>query len=224
MVKQLRSSVLVVLTAVGLSACGEKPPLHHEEFLYSSIGNSDVLGVGAFPLSNGYTFRIQSELRDLGRDVIHLPVGVPGMTTERVTDTVRRAVDGGLSSEFVTVWVGASDVIDGVPIETFSQALKELLFLLQDEMEAYVIIANLPPMHSFPSLVEEPQPEVTEQRIGQFNAIIDTEALARGIPLIDLSEGTLSDHLVVDFDGLHPDDEGHERLAKLFMNAIRPEL
>lgn len=224
MVKQLRWSVLVVLTAVGLSACGGKPPLHHEEFLYSSVGNSDVLGVGAFPLSNGYTFRIQSELRDLGRDVIHLPVGVPGTNTDRITETVRKAVDGGLTSEFATVWVGASDVIDGVPVETFSESFKELLFLLQDEMEAYVIIANLPPMHTFSGLVEEPQPEVTEQRIGQFNAIINSDARERGIPVIDLADGALSDHLVVDFDGLHPDDEGHERLAKLFMNAIRPEL
>jgi len=193
--------IFVLLVALLMSGCSKKPPLHHEEFLYSAVGTSGILGVGAFPLANGYTFRIQNELKDQGRNVALFQIGVPGANTDIIADAVGKAVERGLETEFVTVWVGANDLIDGVPLETFSLELHRLLTFLQDDMEAYVVIANLPALQTFPNFLEEPVPEVSNQ-----------------------FDDAVGANLVVDFDGLHPDDQGHERLANLFMNIIRPDL
>ena len=210
--------------ALIVTGCVEKPPLHHQGFLYSAIGASDVFGVGAFPLANGYTFRIQSELQDQGRNVSLFEVGIPGANTDIIADAVGRAAGNGLRTEFATLWVGANDLINGVPLETFALDLHRLLTVLQERMGAYVVIANLPALQSLPDFVTDPVPEVTEGRVLQFNAVISAQAATRGIPVVNLADDAILDHLVVDFDGLHPDDEGHERMAKLFMNVIRPVL
>lgn len=216
--------ILLFLLALVVGGCADKPPLHHEEFLYSSVGTGGMLGVGAFPLTNGYTFRIQSELKDRGRNVSLFQIGIPGANTDIVADAVGKAADRGLTTEFATVWVGANDLINGVPAQTFSDELHRLLTYLQDDMGAFVIIANLPALQAFPKFTEEPVPEVSNQRVSQFNAIITSQAVARNLPVVNLVDDAVSSNLVVDFDGLHPDDQGHERLANLFMNIIRPAL
>jgi lysophospholipase L1-like esterase len=201
-----------------------KAPLGHDKFVYNAIGASDVLGVGAFPLADGYTFRIQGELQDQGREVALVSIGVPAANTDIIADIVEAAVENGLNAELATVWVGANDLINGIPVETFALELDALLSLLQEGMSAYVVLANLPSLPDLPGFVEAPLPEVTNERIRQYNTIIENHAAAREIPLVDLSDDAIEALLVSDFDGFHPDDDGHERLAKLFMNVIRPAL
>ncbi|MEZ5932320.1 MAG: GDSL-type esterase/lipase family protein [Alphaproteobacteria bacterium] len=216
---------LAVMAALALAACSSnRPPLHHQDFLYSAVGTSGVLGVGAFPLANGYSFRVRSELQDQGRSVALFQIGIPGANTDIIADAVEKAARHGLDAELATVWVGGNDLINGVPLETFAAELNGLLTALQDQMGAYVVIANLPALQALPDFVSEPVPEVTEQRVLQFNAVISAQAATRGIPVVDLSNDAVVEHLVVDFDGLHPDEDGHERLANLFMKAIRPVL
>lgn len=221
--KQLRYAMLGALVAIGIAGCA-KQPLYHQNFLYTAVGTSDVLGVGAFPLSNGYTFRIQRELRERGRNAAIIQAGVPGANADIVANNLRKATDNGLDAEFATVWVGANDLINGVPAQTFAESLNELLSLLQDEIGAYVVIANLPQMQNFPNYLQEPVTEVSEQRVAQFNGVINGQAIARGITVVNLADDGISDNLAIDFDGLHPDDSGHERLSQLFMNVIRPDL
>lgn len=216
--------LFLLLGALVMSGCSEKAPLAHEKLVYNAIGTSDSLGVGAFPLADGYTFRIQDELKDQGRNVALFHIALPGANTDLVASAVQTAVDSGLNAELATVWVGANDLINGVPVETFALDLDSLLTSVQEEMEAYVILANIPSLPDLPSFVEEPLPEVTAERVDKYNTVIENQAKARGIPVVDLADDTIDGHLVNDFDGIHPDDDGHERLAKLFMNIIRPVL
>lgn len=214
----------LLLCALCISGCSEKVPLGEEKFVYSAIGTSDSLGVGAFPLTDGYTFRIQDELKDQGRNVALFHIGLPGANTDIIASAVQTAVESGLETELATVWVGANDLIDGVPVETFALDLHNLLSSVQEDMAAYVVIANIPSLPDLPSFVEQPLPEVTADRVAQYNTVIRNQATARSIPIVDLTDDTIVAHLVNDFDGVHPDDDGHERLAKLFMNMIRPML
>ncbi len=216
-------SPLLLATFV-LSGCSEKAPLGHEKLVYNAIGTSDSLGVGAFPLADGYTFRIQDELRAQGRNVALFHIGLPGANTDIIANAVQSAVDNGLEVELATVWVGANDLINGVPVETFALNLHNLLSSVQEELNAYIILANIPSLPDLPSFIEEPLPEVTADRVDQYNTVIRNQANARGISVVDLTDDAISAHLVHDFDGLHPDDDGHERLAMLFMNMIRPML
>jgi len=215
-------SLLVVMLMI--SACAEKMPLGHDKLVYNAVGSSDSLGVGAFPLADGYTFRIQDELKDQGRNVALFHIGIPGANTDLIANAAKTAADRGVSAELATIWVGANDLVNGVPVETFALDLHHLLVAVQEDMEAYVVLANIPSLPDLPSFIEAPLPEVTEERVARFNTVIKNQATARGIPIVDLSEAGIDGHLVNDFDGLHPDDDGHERLAKLFMNAIRPAL
>ncbi|MGI9500506.1 MAG: SGNH/GDSL hydrolase family protein [Geminicoccaceae bacterium] len=222
--KQSRLGLLLVLGAFVMSGCSKPPPLGHEKLVYHAIGSSDTLGVGAFPLSNGYTFRIQDELKDQGRNVALFQISIPAANTDIIADAVQTAADNGSNAELATVWVGANDLINGVPVESFAAELEALLSSLQDDMEAYVIVANLPLLPDLPGFAEEPIPEVTHERVRQFNTVIEEKAAERQIPVIDLTGDAIDSHLVNDFDGIHPDDDGHERMAKLFMNYIRPAL
>jgi lysophospholipase L1-like esterase len=216
--------MIAFLGVLLVQACSSKPPLHHQDLLYSAVGTSGILGVGAFPLSDGCIFRIQSDLRERGRNVSLVQIGAPGTNTDIVSDAVAKAADKGLEVEFATVWVGANDLVRGVPIETLAAGLKALLTMLQNDMDAYVVIANLPPMPNFPNFIEAPNSEITAQRVTQYNTVIAAQAIELGIPVVDLADDARITHLVIDFDGFHPDDEGHERLAKLFINVIRPVL
>ena len=215
---------VILLGGLVLSGCGGKAPLEREKFVYSAIGGSASLGVGAFPLSDGYTFRIQDELKDQGRNVALFHIGLPGANTDIIASAVETAADNGMEAELATVWVGAHDLINGVPVETFALALHSLLSSVQDEMEAYVILANIPSLPDLPNFIEEPLPEVNAERVDQFNTVIKNQASARDIPVVDLANDAIIGNLVNDFDGIHPDDEGHERLSMLFMNMIRPLL
>lgn len=216
--------LLFIIGMLALAGCSNKGPLGDEKLVYSAIGTSDSLGVGAFPLADGYTFRIQDELRDQGKNVALFPIAIPGANTDLVVNAVQSAVDKGFDAELATVWVGSNDLINGVPVETFAFELNTLLTAVQDDMDAFVILANIPSLPDLQTFVEEPTPEVTEDRVNKFNTVISNQARARGIPVIDLTDDSIDGHLVSDFDGIHPDDDGHERMAKLFMTAIRPAL
>lgn len=220
----LGRNLALLLGTLVVNACAEKAPLYQEKLVYNAIGASDSLGVGAFPLSDGYTFRIQDELKDQGRNVALFHIGIPGANTDIIANAAKTAAERGVSAELATIWVGANDLVSGVPVETFALDLHNLLSAVQEDMQAYVILANIPPLPEFPSFIEDPSPEVTEDRVAQYNTVIKNQALARGIPIVDLSNDTIDGHLVNDFDGLHPDDDGHERLAQLFMKMIRPVL
>lgn len=215
---------LLLLSALVLGGCGKNAPLGHEKFVYNAIGASDILGVGAFPLTDGYTFRIQDELKDQGRNVALFHIGLPSANTDIIANAVQMAANNGLRAELATVWVGTNDLVNGVPAETFALHLHHLLSSVQEEMGAYVVLANIPSLPDLPSFIEKSLPEVTTDRVDQFNAVIKNQATARGISVVDLTEDTIGGNLVSDFDGVHPDDDGHERLAKLFLNKIRPML
>ena len=217
-------TLLLIFGMLALAGCSDKGPLGDEKIVYSAIGSSDSLGVGAFPLADGYTFRIQDELKDQGKNVALFPIAIPGANTDLVVNAVQSAVDKGFDAELATVWVGANDLINGVPVESFALDLNTLLGTVQDDMKAYVILANVPSLPDLQSFVDQPTPEVTEERVSQYNAVIRNQARARGIPVIDLTDESINGRLVSDFDGIHPDDDGHERIAKMFMTVIRPEL
>lgn len=214
----------LLLPACMMSACADKPPLHHEKLVYNAVGGSDVLGVGAFPLADGYAFRIQDELKDQGRSVALFPIAIPGANTDIIANAAKIAADRGVTAELATVWVGGNDLVNGIPVETFSMELFNLLTTVQEDMGAYVILANIPSLPDLQSFIDEPLAEVTADRVAKYNTVIKNQANARGIPIVDLSDHAIDEHLINDFDGLHPDDDGHERLATMFINLIRPDL
>lgn len=220
---RLAKTTIALAFLLGLGGCAGGL-LDEDEMVYVAVGASDAFGVGAIPVTNGYVFEIRDDLEDRGRDIALVNLGIPGANTDRIDSAVRVFQRTGVTAELVTVWVGANDLIDGVEVDDFADALQELLRRLQGGMEAFVVMANLPDLTKLPRFESDPDPDVTAKRVAAFNAVITAEADERGIPLVDLLAQGIEDDLVSDIDGFHPNNAGHDRIAELFLDVILDEL
>jgi lysophospholipase L1-like esterase len=221
--KRFIAATTMLILALGLGGCA-RGLLDQDEMVYVAVGASDAFGVGAIPITNGYVFEIRDELENRGRDVALVNLGLPGANPDRIDNAVRIFQRTGVTADLVTVWVGANDLIAGVPVDAFADELDELLDRLQSSMEAFVVMANLPDLTDLPRFEDQPDPDVTAQRVADFNAVITAEAAERSIPLVDLFSIGIEDDLVSDLDGFHPNNEGHQRIADLFLDIILDEL
>ena len=214
------SSALIAFVLVGCAG----GLLDEDEMVYVAVGASDAFGVGAIPITNGYVFEIRDALEENGRDIALANLGIPGANTDRIDRGVQIFQRTGVTADLVTVWVGANDLIDGVEVDDFADELQQLLNRLQGGMEAFVVMANLPELTNLPRFQAEPDADVTEERVESFNAVINAEAEERNIPLLDLFAEPIEEDLVSDLDGFHPNNDGHQRIAELFLTVILDEL
>jgi acyl-CoA thioesterase-1 len=124
----------------------------------------------------------------------------------------------------VTLWTGPNDVIRGDDPEDFESDLGDILAQLHDETDAVIVVANIPELTELPRFEEEPDPDVTEQRIEAFNQAIERQAGEFDASVVDLHEEGIEDDLVSDVDGFHANNEGHQRIAERFLEVISPKL
>jgi len=157
-------------------------------------------------------------LRNLGRLAAELD------EIKAAVDILLSEIGSGLvgNPDLITIWVGANDIISGVNPEEFESNLESILVQLFAETTAFKVIANIPDLTQLPRFIENPSDNVTIERISAFNAIIESLAVEFDIPLVDLFAEPIDDMLVSQ-DGFHPSNEGHQRIANLFLQKILPE-
>jgi len=195
---------------------------------YVAIGASDAVGIGAFPLRKGYVYRIRDKLEDESFDVDLKNLGIPAAETDIIREVVEFFLSGiklGFvdDPDLVTIWLGANDIISGVDPTDFESELEALLQELFDKTTACIVIANIPDLTQLPRFVENPSNNVTIERVNSFNGIIESLAQDFGIPVVDLFAEGIMDSEVSDFDGFHPNNGGHKRIAELFLEIILPK-
>jgi hypothetical protein len=134
------------------------------DLLYFAIGSSDVLGIGAEPITDGYAFRIEDALENEAGDVQLVLAAVPGANVGPIHDAVQLALRAAPEPDLATVWVGANDLIGGADPEDFALALDQLLDDLE-ETDALVAIADIPDLTELPRFRDDPDPDVTGVRI-----------------------------------------------------------
>lgn len=193
------------------------------DLVYLAIGASDAVGIGATPITNGYVYQVADGLEQDGTDVRLVNLGVPDAELDLLLDVAQGALRLGPEPDVATVWVGANDLIEDVGVEEFAQNLDQLLDDLE-ETGALVAIADIPDLTQLPRFRDNPDPDVTGERIAAFNEAIRQEAEEHGAVLVRLSGEPVEDRFVSDADGFHPNDLGHERIAELFLDALEPEL
>jgi len=213
-------AALVLLLVFSLSGCGSSSS--GNDIRYVAIGASDATGIGAFPPTDGYVFRIDDGLDSNCGGAQLFNLGIPGADADTIVDIELPAATQ-LEPDLVTVFVGGNDLVGGRDLQSFRADLADLLQTLAVDTGATVFIANLPDLTILPRFQEDPNPNVTSTRVIEFNFIIETEADASGAILVDLSNSPLSDVLVSD-DGFHPSNEGHEKIAEEFLARIIPRL
>jgi lysophospholipase L1-like esterase len=224
--KPLRLVMIVCVVAglLGSVACASAPKERKISFVYLALGASDATGVGAIPLTEGYVYLIKAELDKRMPGVALLNLGIPGARIDLIKEQVRVAAQTGVKANLVTLWTGGNDLVHGDDPRVFQQDLHFLLTTLKDKISKVIVVANLPDMTQLPRFRKEPSRNVTIERIRAFNQAIEQESRAANARLVNLFAEPVTDELVFDLDGFHPNNAGHRRIAQLFLSVILPTL
>jgi acyl-CoA thioesterase-1 len=184
------------------------------------MGASDAVGIGAFPLDNGYVYRVRDGLKARANTVDLYNLGVSGKRISYIESTELPAALI-FEPDVVTIWAGPNDVVHGITVEGFEASLIRVLSQLRQSTSAVIVIANVPDMTKVPRFMIDPDSDVTGQRIAAYNDAIARQAAVYSVPVVDLfGGGYATDWNYVSIDGFHPNNEGHAKIAELFLDVI----
>jgi acyl-CoA thioesterase-1 len=218
------SLVTLAVSGASLAGCASAPPEPPDRIIYLALGASDAAGVGADPITRGYVFRIVEELDERVDQAFLANLGVPGANTEQLDQALALFLSSEVEPDLVTVWTGANDVIQGRDADDFEGELEGIFERLRDRTDDVIVAANIPDLTQLPRFQEDPDDDVTRERIEEFNQAIAEQAEDHDMLLVDLYSEPVEDDLVSDRDGFHPNNEGHRRIADEFLEVILPAL
>jgi lysophospholipase L1-like esterase len=217
----------MALAGLGLAGCGGRGAAGiagRDTVIYAALGASDAVGIGAEPLTRGYVYRIRDGLDVRLKTVNLINLGIPGAEIDRIAETARIFLQARARPDIVTLWTGANDVIAGRLVGDFEPDLGNLLARLRADTDAVIVAADVPDLTRLPRFRVNPPPAVTAERVRVFNAAIARQAARYRVPLVPLFAQPIESELVSDADGFHPSNEGHARIAQLFLDTLLPEL
>ena len=222
-----RICAFVVFLCSGLSGCDQDSPTSPQYFarlVYVAMGASDAVGIGAFPLEKGYVYQIRDGLKSRANEVVLYNLGVSGKRTDYLESTELPTAIA-LQPHVITLWAGPNDLIHGVDAATFEHSLATILTQLRQSTSALIVLANLPDLTILPRFLLDPDPDVTVDRVSAFNLAIARQAEAYAVPLVDLyAGGYASNWDYVSLDGFHPSNEGHAKIAELYLEILLKSL
>lgn len=207
-----------------LSACANLQQERKIEFVYLALGGSDVIGVGATPLTEGYVYLLNADLQQRIPGTFLITLSLPGARIDSLNEQVQLAKHFRGEADLATVWIGANDLADGDDPSRFQSDLRQLLRTLQSSVSTVVVIANIPDLTKIAGLHATPNPAVTLERVKAFNRVIAIEAPYVNASVVNVFDESSSDDFAFDADGFHPTRAGHQRMASLFRKTILERL
>ena len=187
---------------------------------YVALGASDAFGIGATPLTRGYVYRIKDGFEDRGRKVDLINLGIPTANIPAIKKTAKKVLKRDKEIDLVTIWTGANDLIAGDDVGEFEEDLEGILSRLRSKSNAFVVIMNLPDLTQIKRFREDPDKHVTVERVTAFNQAISRQAQKYNVPIVDFFKAAPGDMLVSKQDGFHPNNDGHQKIADLFLQII----
>jgi len=217
-----RLSSLIIIFFLLVSGCGggsDESSIH-----YAALGASDVVGIGATPLTNGYVYLIRDSIEQQRGETVHLEnLGIPGADVGTIREVSIEILKRSSTPNLVTISTGANDVIQGDSVTSFEKQLQRLLSDVRSlAPNSTIAVATVPNLLEIPRFRDNPDRDVTENRLSSFNAAISRQAAASSALLVDLYAVPLSDSLVSEIDGFHPSDAGHRVIADQFLAVLAP--
>lgn len=198
-----------------------------ESIRYVALGDSYTIGTGLQDESQNFPSLLARRLTgETGMDVALVNLGVNGYTT---SDLIREElpVARGLAPEYVTILIGANDVVQGsdegdyqTRLGTIYDALVELAHPATN-----IIALSTPDFSALPGAAPFGTARDLRRRIDAFNQVARSEATARGFHYADISaisreEGRGRDWLAG--DGLHPGPAQHQAIADRLWTLLAP--
>jgi acyl-CoA thioesterase-1 len=218
-------AMLVMIIHVGCGgSSGGGSESGGDPIAYAALGASDVVGVGATPLTNGYVYLLKGSLEnETGKSVDLENLGIPGAQIKQIKNIEVEILKRSAQPDLITLSTGANDLIAGDNVRSFESGLGEVLSELRGiSPSAIIAISNLPDLTKLPRFQEDPDRDVTESRVRAFNAAITRQATRYNAVLVDLYSVPLQDSFVNEVDGFHPSDAGHRAIADAFLSALQP--
>jgi acyl-CoA thioesterase-1 len=193
---------------------------------YAALGASDVTGVGAVPITNGYVYLIEDGIQqETNKGVALENLGIPGAQISAIQSVEVEILKRSGQPDVITLSTGANDLIAGDSIDGFERKLGELLSDLRSiSPNAILAVSNLPDLTQLERFRERPDRDVTLARVQGYNRAIARQVSAARALLVDLYSVPLNDSLVSDVDGFHPSNAGHRAIANAFLAVINPYL
>lgn len=224
--------ILTLLTSLFIASCAsssddddikEGPANALPAVNYVALGASDAFGIGASPITRGYVYRIKDGFEDRGRKVNLLNLGIPTADIPAIKKTAKAALKRDTEIDLVTIWTGANDLIGGNDVGEFEEDLESMLARLRDKSNAFIVIMNLPDLTQIKKFREDPDRDVTVERVTAFNQAITRQAQKYKVPIVDFFNAQPGDMLVSKKDGFHPNNDGHQKIADLYLQIILPQ-
>ncbi len=224
---------IMLLCLLTLTACSQPRTAVHNgqssasaarqttQLTYVAIGASETFGIGT---DAPYIQNWASDLAmKLGSQVHFIDLGVPGILIHQALQVeVPVAVDA--HPNVITVWLAVNDIIQNVPVSSYTQDLDLLLSRLQAAApSARIAVANVPDLTLLPYFDTYDQQQLQTQ-VSAYNTAIASVVSRHHVILVDIYQRwqEISQHPeYISNDGLHPSALGYARLAELFYEALQ---
>lgn len=210
-------------------------PIPPSAFRYAAMGASESMGAGASPPSRGWVYLVAGRLKQRFPAVAVRNFADGGKTTEHAR-TVQLPKVLEFQPDLVTYAAGLNDLQYGLPVETAKANTEYVLRELQARSHAKVVMASVSVGNRLPLLqVNVPKlrlrrANLSPERVAAFNAAFRELADRYGAVLADLGEilpesaGTQEVESLFSYDGVHPNNKGHARMADVFWPKIETAL
>lgn len=204
-------------------------------FTFAALGASDAVGAGASPPSQAYVYLLAKKLRARYECVSVHNLAQSGKTTANVRkDQLPQAL--ALKPDLVVFSAGLNDLQYGVPTAELKANVEYVLKELREHTPARVVMTRLsvagylPLMQANIPKLRERRQNLSPQRIAEFNAVFDELAARYHTVLVDIGSIITPDmsgediDALFSYDGVHPNNEGHARIAELFWKGVEQAL
>lgn len=192
-------------------------------YVYVSLGDSTVQGLGATNQSRTYPGIIFHALKETHKDAVWHNLGRQEF---RVIDVINERLDKAiaLNPNLITISVGANDIRYRTRTNKFSKDLEVLLTRLKKETNAEIVMNNIPDFSLTPAVPKNLK-SYTRLAVWRFNRVITAKTKKAGIVLVDLH--LLSKIYAKNYpetiapDGFHPTDFGYAIWANTILGQIQ---
>lgn len=214
-----KHGVSLLLSVAMTVACTSMP---NEHVSYVAIGDSYTEGTGVAS-SDAWPTLLVNDLANEGYDIdLTANLGKSGWTSADALEAqLPRFIE--LNPDFATLFIGANDVFQNVPLERFESNLVMLIEGMLSSLPSNdrLVIMTIPDYSLTPAGMVYGRGRDIAAELDAFNGVIESIADEYDLHVADIhdtSKKFVFDIGLISEDKLHPSERGHE----LWLETIKP--
>jgi len=158
-------------------------------------------------------------------------IGNPSVTGYTTQDLIDKELPlfYRLQPDFVTLFIGVNDYVQGKDLAHFSKNLRFILDHIQNanDKTCKIILITIPDYSVTPSGTQYAKGRNVREGISEYNTFIKEEATRRGLEVVDIFPSALKmqqDASLISEDGLHPSAKEYANWEKLIFPVVKKVL